>query len=130
MVFTLGFFFFYWLTVKGEEQRLAFKFGEAYADYVQNVPRFLPRLVPYKRRAKASFAFHRVWGHGEHITILAIIALFLVLWLRQEFCQNHQPLEDAAGLWVLSTTVAVGLLLFSAIIFRWSKRVRKARNPR
>src|SRR3990167_3853358 len=47
LIFTLGFFPVYWVTVRGEEQRLAYKFGDAYADYLRQVPRFFPRLLPY-----------------------------------------------------------------------------------
>ena len=126
IVFTIGFFSVYWLTVKGEEQRLAFKFGSAYADYFQKVPRFLPRLVPYERRAKAPFAFHRIWGHGEHITILAIISLFLVLYLRQELYQNHKPLTTMT-LVLLSLNIGIGILLIVALAARGLRSRKRAK---
>ena len=126
VVFAIGFFSVYWLTVKGEEQRLAFKFGEAYADYLRNVPRFLPRLNPYKQSAKTPFAFHRVWGHGEHITMLAILSLFLALYLRQEFYQNHKPLT-ATSFVLLGLSAGVVILSVVALVargFRSKKRLR------
>ena len=46
----LGLLFFgfqYYLIVKSEEEFLSSKFGEAFKDYVLNVPRFLPRITKY-----------------------------------------------------------------------------------
>lgn len=123
-VFVIGFFIVYWLTVKGEEQRLTFKFGDAYLDYFRSVPRFLPSLVPYRRRAKALFAFHRVWGHGEHITILAMIELFLLLYLRQEFYQDHVPVTQAT-IGLVIGMVVIGVPLVFAVISRWLRNSRK-----
>ena len=124
VIFIVGFFLVYWLTIRGEEQRLAFKFGDAYAEYCRKVPRFLPRLSPYKRMQKAPFALHRVWGHGEHITILAIIELFLLLYLRQEFYQNQAFLTPVT--FGLGIVVAVsGVLLGIAVASRWLKSSRK-----
>ena len=116
----IGFSLVYWITVRGEEQRSVFKFKEAYEDYVRNVPRFVPHATPYRHRANAAFAFHRVWGHGEHITILAIIALFLGLYLRQVLYQEHQSLTvSTVRLFLLMAGVILFLVL--AIISRWLK---------
>lgn len=38
----------YHLIVKEEEGFLRIKFGEAYQNYFNNVPRFIPRITPYK----------------------------------------------------------------------------------
>ena len=38
----------YHLIVKEEESFLEKKFGEAYQKYLKNVPRFIPKLTPYK----------------------------------------------------------------------------------
>ena len=48
-IFALLFFLFqYYLIVKEEESFLIIKFGKEFEDYIINVPRFLPRLTPYK----------------------------------------------------------------------------------
>lgn len=39
----------YHLIVEGEEGYLRKTFGEDYADYCKNVPRFIPRLTPWKK---------------------------------------------------------------------------------
>ncbi len=128
VVYPIGFFLVYWVTVRGEEQRLAFSFGDAYANYLQNVPRFLPRLVPYKDRTNGTFTFHRAWEHGECITILASLASFLLLYLRQELYQRHRPLSAVSpGLWVL--IIGVEILLCGATALRWLKGRRQARGP-
>lgn len=119
-VFVAGFFLVYWVTVKGEEERLALKFKEAYEHYTNQVPRFIPRLRPYQGRQEKAFQLHRVWGHGEYITILAIMGLFLVLYLRQEFYQNHNPLTMMFVMGVISAA-GIGLLLLLAIGFRYFK---------
>jgi protein-S-isoprenylcysteine O-methyltransferase Ste14 len=38
----LGFFIYYPLTMTDEEQRLAAKYGQEYADYLRRTPRFIP----------------------------------------------------------------------------------------
>lgn len=48
IVAILFFILQYHLIVKEEEEFLAKKFGEAYKHYFNNVPRFIPRLTPYK----------------------------------------------------------------------------------
>jgi protein-S-isoprenylcysteine O-methyltransferase Ste14 len=47
----IGFLFFYFqysLIVDEEERFLAQKFGEEYERFVENVPRFFPRITPYQ----------------------------------------------------------------------------------
>jgi protein-S-isoprenylcysteine O-methyltransferase Ste14 len=40
----LGFFLYYPLTMTDEEQRLAARYGQEYADYLRRTPRFIPAL--------------------------------------------------------------------------------------
>lgn len=47
-VAVLWFYIQYWLIVTREEEYLSSTFGEAYGEYVNNVPRFFPRLTPYR----------------------------------------------------------------------------------
>jgi protein-S-isoprenylcysteine O-methyltransferase Ste14 len=44
----LWFYIQYWLIVTREEEYLASTFGDAFGEYVKNVPRFFPRLTPYR----------------------------------------------------------------------------------
>jgi protein-S-isoprenylcysteine O-methyltransferase Ste14 len=47
-VAVLWFYIQYWLIVTREEEYLASTFGNAYGEYLNNVPRFFPRLTPYR----------------------------------------------------------------------------------
>lgn len=56
VVFALGFFLVqYWLIVMKEEEYLQTTFGNEYTQYVQHVPRFVPRLTRYA----GEHSFHR-----------------------------------------------------------------------
>lgn len=48
------FVFQYWMIVSLEEEFLEKKFGEVYHSYRQAVPRFIPRLTPYRTPEQAS----------------------------------------------------------------------------
>ena len=95
--FVASFFSVYWLTVRLEEQKLHERFEPAFASYVQHVRRFWPRWAPYPHRSRDPFVWSRVWGHGEHITILAIVCLLLGVSLRQELYQERQPVSAVWG---------------------------------
>ncbi|MBI4372234.1 MAG: isoprenylcysteine carboxylmethyltransferase family protein [Candidatus Omnitrophica bacterium] len=116
--FVTGFYLVYWVTVKGEEQRLESKFQKLYKEYLTYVPRFIPRFSPYEKRGNAAFVFHRLWKHGEHITILAILNLLVLIYLRQLFYQYREPLTQSnltlLGLWVL-----LSVFLIFAFVFRY-----------
>jgi hypothetical protein len=120
-VFVGGFVFVYWVTVKGEEERLAYKFEREYAEYARQVPRFIPRLSPYGGRQNGSFAFHRAWGHGELITILAILTLLLGIYLRQELYQDRNAWNGFAMI-LLIAEAGLFLLLVSALFARRLRR--------
>ncbi len=50
-IFALIFFMFqYYMIVKEEEDYLRKTYGKSYEDYVNKVPRFIPRLLPYKNK--------------------------------------------------------------------------------
>ncbi len=123
LIYVNGFFLVYWLTVRGEEEKLEFKFGEAFKSYRKAVPRFIPRLTPYEKRSNAKFAFHRVLGHGELITLLAIINLFLVVYIRQELFQEKKPLSMMTG-------VMIGFIFFLSVLLVSSMINRKWRGSK
>ena len=56
VLLALAFFLLqYWLIVKKEEEYLSMTFGDEYERYLQNVPRFVPRLTQYV----GDHSFHR-----------------------------------------------------------------------
>jgi protein-S-isoprenylcysteine O-methyltransferase Ste14 len=110
-LFTIGFGLVYWVTIKGEEEKLAKKFGEAYRRYAESVPRIIPQITPYRSGSRGKFVAHRVWGHGELITVLAIADLFVLLYLRQELYQYGNSVTE---LTFIALVLALGLGLGSA----------------
>ena len=123
--FVVGFYTVYWITVKGEEQRLAHKFGVQYAEYVKKVPRFIPHFSPYPNRSRALFRAHRIWGHGEHITILGILILLSVLYLRQEFYQQRNPITTESIVLIIFVFVLVGI---TALFMQLRRKARAAKT--
>jgi hypothetical protein len=75
----------YHLIVSREEEFLAKEFGEAYAEYRTNVPRFLLRVAPWRHPSQASQ--HPSWSdaaRSERRTFQAIalvMAIIVVIWL-------------------------------------------------
>lgn len=113
-IYVVGFYLVYWVTVKGEEQRLISKFEGLYKEYLKFVPRFIPRFIPYAGRGKGGFVWSRLWEHGEHITILAILNLLILVYLRQEIYQNREPLMGTTFSLIL---LWVGLSISSIYLF-------------
>lgn len=115
-LYVLGFFGLYWVTVRGEEQRLSFKFPHEYQDYLKTVPRFFPRLTPYSKRSQLKFEFHRVIGHGEPITIFGVIILLVLIYLRQEIFQQGVPL-GSPHLWLYYGALIVSAFIMGTLFY-------------
>ncbi|MGH2569117.1 MAG: methyltransferase family protein [Bacteroidota bacterium] len=84
-----GFFLLqYTLIVSLEEEFLEKEFGAGYLEYKKNVPRFLPRLTPYRTPAQAGQ--RPQWNEAlrsETRTLQALALVFVALiafWLRGE----------------------------------------------
>lgn len=60
-----------------DEERLAARFGPAYADYLQRVPRWIPRIVAADRTLPPYVLFHRVAEPGSAAVRLLIVELGL-----------------------------------------------------
>ncbi len=85
IVALLFFVFQYHFIVKEEESYLHKTYGSFYVDFVKNVPRFLPRLTPYKNPEIAQPAFKPKKGlRSEKRTLQALIlisAIIIILWI-------------------------------------------------
>ncbi len=81
----LYFSFQYHFIVKEEENYLHKTFGSFYNEYVKNVPRFLPRLLPYKNPEIVQPVFKPKEGlRSERRTLQALIlisAIIVILWI-------------------------------------------------
>ncbi len=70
----------YYFIVIEEEKYLKEKFGDAYAEYVKNVPRFIPRLTPYKNKNVEQPEFQLNKGFkSERRTLQAFAAVTFIL---------------------------------------------------
>jgi protein-S-isoprenylcysteine O-methyltransferase Ste14 len=81
------FVFQYSQIVSLEEEFLTAAFGVSYAEYAKNVPRFIPRVEPYKNAAQEHQKPNWIEAaKSERRTFQAlavVLAIVIVLWLRQ-----------------------------------------------
>jgi protein-S-isoprenylcysteine O-methyltransferase Ste14 len=86
VLIALAYFSFqYVMIVSLEEEFLEKEFGEQYLEYKRNVPRFLPRLNPYRTSAQERQKPNWVEGlQSERRTLQAlslVVVLLLLIWL-------------------------------------------------
>jgi protein-S-isoprenylcysteine O-methyltransferase Ste14 len=86
MTFVVLLFFLiqYTLIVNLEEEFLKEKFGEVYIDYSKNVPRFIPRPVPYQKRSNFDFNLKSAL-QSERRTLQAHFLLLTAICIRWYF---------------------------------------------
>lgn len=81
----IAFFFFAWqyVTIVGEEEAyLKTAFGESYAEYCKNVPRFIPRISAYKNSALPQPSYNLKAGlRSERRTLQAFTIITLTVFL-------------------------------------------------
>ncbi len=110
LVLPTGFAVFYWRTLRQEEAALAQKFGDAYRHYARAVPRFLPRLTPYRASTTNAFSWRQAYANGESITALAVglAVLGIYAWARARAAS-----DDGLSLtwWIVAAAVAAELAL-------------------
>lgn len=82
---TIGFlpFFFiiYYATIFREEAFLTSKFGEDYAAFMREVPRFFPRLTPARRGGPGWFSWQQAMKNHEYEGALAGVIVLGILWV-------------------------------------------------
>lgn len=78
-----GFFFYYApFKKKREADRLRKMFGTAWEEYDRNVPDYVPRFSPYKKKGRHQWTWARVVSNSEHKTAVMTVAGVIVLSLR------------------------------------------------
>ncbi|MFA3782532.1 isoprenylcysteine carboxylmethyltransferase family protein [Melioribacteraceae bacterium 4301-Me] len=80
-IFALLFFYFqYSQIIKEEEKFLLLKFGDAYKDYLLNVPKLIPKFTPYKKQITEQPPYNPRAGLKSEIrTLQAILSVTLIL---------------------------------------------------
>jgi hypothetical protein len=76
---------YYSIIIRYEESFLNDNFGEKYKSYLNNVPRFFPRLSAYSGRGNAKPNFSKGFGDEKStfVTIISFIVLVLISWYLQ-----------------------------------------------
>ena len=105
-----GFAVFYWPTVRQEETELARKFGDDYRNYARAVPRFLPRLRPYRAATANAFSARQTYANGESITALAVVLTVLGLYAWAQSLERQGAVPSTAW-WIIVAAVAAELAL-------------------
>jgi protein-S-isoprenylcysteine O-methyltransferase Ste14 len=75
-----GYYFPYKKEVEGD--RLVRRFGEQAERYLDEVPNLLPRLKPFSGTTRERWRFALVFENNEHLTLLAVVIGFALLWAR------------------------------------------------
>ena len=94
-----------------EEPELRARFGESYALYCAEVPRFIPRLWPAQRRGDAGFSFGTLQRNRELPRLLAMLLMIGLTYYRWEAFHHHfrlaRMLDDGWELALFATLPAV-----------------------
>ena len=92
LVFLAIFFARYVKLAFAEEKKLLGVFGNAYADYCRQVPRFLPRMkLSFAKDIRAVLPLKRPWLYKEIGAIIATLlaAAFFMVWENIKYFPNH-----------------------------------------
>lgn len=87
LVASVVFIWIYMVVIKIEADRMVDLFGESYAEWSRHVPLFIPRLTPWKDRAKKAYSFALMLGHKEPRhwlgTIIGLSIFYGIYFLQQ-----------------------------------------------
>ena len=110
LVLPAGFAVVYWRTLRREETELAAKFGDDYRNYARAVPRFLPRLRPYRAATANAFSARQAYANGESITALAVVLTVLSLYAWAQSLESFGVWPSPVW-WIVAAAVAAELAL-------------------
>lgn len=87
LIFLVFFTIVYSRTMAMEERRLEELFGESFRRYAASVPRFVPRLVPYRsgESSATEFRLRHYFGQREWELALGVALAFAALWSKMEW---------------------------------------------
>lgn len=86
-IFLAFFAVIYSRTIVAEERRLEELFGDSFRRYAAAVPRFVPRLLPYRcgESSATRFRLQHYFGQREWELALGVLLAFMALWGKMEW---------------------------------------------
>lgn len=109
-------------TIRDEQEFLEKKFGDAFRDYVSNVPVFLPSWKAYQRAEKKGFDIDQSFKNGEFIRLCGFLILLIFIYLCWSFVVLRETLKRGNTLALFLFVVFLLLLWFNIYIRRKSER--------
>ncbi|NUO80052.1 isoprenylcysteine carboxylmethyltransferase family protein [candidate division KSB1 bacterium] len=73
----------YWSIISLEEEHLQQRFGQAYTEYLRDVPRFLPRLTPFRKQALQVMPLARALKIEKNtlFSFTAVVLAIFLIWM-------------------------------------------------
>ncbi len=73
----------YWSIISLEEEHLQQRFGQTYTEYLANVPRFLPRLTPFRKQEAQAMPLARALKIEKNTlaSFTAVAAAISLIWI-------------------------------------------------
>lgn len=73
----------YWSIISLEEEHLLQRFGQTYTEYLQNVPRFFPRLTPFRKQEAHPMPLGRALKIEKNTlySFTAVSLAILLIWI-------------------------------------------------
>jgi len=109
--------FVYRRTIKEEQRMLTEKFGDAFRDYMKNVPAMFPRLTPYPKGEKWPPSWQRLFESREHKVVIWMVVLVIAFHLKEEHFVEKELL-DAKMVALIVGACLLGLVDLFADLFR------------
>lgn len=72
----------YWSIVSLEEEHLQQRFGQTYTEYLQNVPRFIPRLAPFRKQEAQAMPLTRALKIEKNtlFSFITVATAIILIW--------------------------------------------------
>ncbi len=108
-------------TISDEEKLLYEKFGQAYNDYLKNVPAFFPSLKAYRASEKSPFELRQSFRNGEFIRVCGFSMLILFFYIL------HQLRSRESGV-SIDSKIAVSLFVVFSLLLWFNISIRKRKE--
>jgi protein-S-isoprenylcysteine O-methyltransferase Ste14 len=95
--YNVAFFSIYRAQIRIEEEMLTSIYGEPYAEYCRNVPRFFPRLTPWRKGTVSAFSLPRALRNRAWEPILGVAILWtcqMLMWSFGKPLMDNRPWDE------------------------------------